>query len=96
MRVYNQFTEQWSVQQLAERVRHVAGTMGLETTIAHVDNPRVEKEQHYYNAKHTKLLDLGLEPHLLTDETIRTLLSKAVRYRDRIQLDRVPAQVQWK
>ena len=96
MRVYNQFTEQWSVLQLAERVHAVAGAMGLETTIAHVENPRVEKEEHYYNAKHTKLLDLGLEPHLLTDETIRGLLTKAVRYRDRIQLDRVPAQVQWK
>ena len=96
MRVYNQFTEQWSVLQLAERVHQVAKTMGLETQIDHVVNPRVEKEEHYFNAHHTKLLDLGLQPHLLSDETIHTLLTQAVRYRERINLDRVPAQVQWK
>ncbi len=96
LRVYNQFTEQWSVQQLAERVSNVAAKMGIETTIAHVDNPRVEKEQHYYNAKHTKLLDLGLQPHLLTDETIQDLLASALANRDRITLDRIPAQVKWR
>src|SRR5262249_13118326 len=96
LRVYNQFTEQWSVLQLAERVRDVASAMGMETIVDHVDNPRVEKEQHYYNAKHTKLLDLGLEPHLLTDETIRILLAKAVRFRDRINLEQVPARVLWR
>ncbi len=93
---YNQFTEQWSVLQLAQRVQQVAATMGIEATIEHMSNPRVEKEEHYYNAKHTKLIKLGLEPHLLTDETIRTLLNKAIRYRDRIKLDYIPAQVQWK
>ena len=96
LRVYNQFTEQWSVLQLAERVHAVARTIGIEATIAHVANPRVEKEQHYYNAKHTKLLDLGLEPHLLSDETIHLLLSKAMRYRERINLENIPAQVNWK
>lgn len=96
MRVYNQFTEQWSVQQLAEQVQKVGGTMGLHPEIAHVNNPRVEKEEHYYNARHTKLLDLGLQPHLLTDDTIHQLLTYAVQYRDRIKLDQVPATVQWK
>ena len=96
MRVYNQFTEQWSVLHLAEMVQRVAGTMGMETTIAHVANPRVEKEEHYYNAKHTKLLDLGLHPHLLTDDTLRDLLTAAVQYKDRIHLDRIPATVNWR
>ena len=96
MRVYNQFTEQWSVLQLAEMVQRVAATMGLDATIAHVANPRVEKEEHYYNAKHTKLLDLGLHPHLLTDDTLRDLLTAAVQYKDRIYLDRIPATVNWR
>jgi UDP-sulfoquinovose synthase len=96
MRVYNQFTEQWSVQQLAEHVQAVAATMGIDATIAHVSNPRVEKEEHYYNARHTKLLDLGLEPHLLTDDTICLLLDKVRRFRDRVTPDLIPAQVSWK
>ena len=96
MRVFNQFTEQFSVLQLAERVSKVASAMGLEARIEHVSNPRVEMEHHYYLAKHTKLLDLGLEPHLLADDTIASLLRTAVRYRDRIVLDRIPATVQWR
>ena len=96
MRVYNQFTEQFSVLELAERVHHIARDLGLNTTIAHLENPRVEREQHYYLAKHTKLLDLGLEPHLLTDETIVGLLQTAIRYRDRIDLHHIVPTVRWR
>lgn len=96
MRVLNQFTEQFSVLDLAERVSAVASHMGLETTIDHVANPRVEKERHFYEAKHTKLLDLGLHPHLLNDETIAGLLERAVRYRERIDLSRILPTVHWK
>ncbi len=95
MRVLNQFTEQFSVLDLAERVQAVASQMGLETTIAHVANPRVEKERHFYQAKHTKLLDLGLQPHLLNDATIAGLLERAVRYRERIDLSRILPTVTW-
>lgn len=96
MRVFNQFTEQFSVLQLAEQVRKVAGQLGLDARIEHVENPRVELEQHFYLAKHTHLLDLGLEPHLLSDQTIEHLLRTAIRHRDRILLDRIPAKVQWR
>lgn len=43
-----------------------------------VPNPRVEAEEHYYNAQHTKLVGLGLEPHLLGDNIIDSLLSFAI------------------
>ena len=95
VRIYNQFTEQFSVLQLAEHVQRVAGTLGLEARIEHLANPRIEKEQHYYEAKHTKLLDLGLHPHLLTDETITHLLAAANRHRDRIDLTHIRPTVTW-
>ena len=38
----------------------------MDVVINHTPNPRVELESHYYNAKHTKLVDLGLEPHFLS------------------------------
>ncbi len=63
-RVFNQFTEQFSVTQLAELVRHAGAEVGLEVEVTPIENPRVEMEEHYYNARHTKLLDLGLQPHL--------------------------------
>jgi UDP-sulfoquinovose synthase len=80
-RVFNQFTEQFSVIQLAELVKSAAGHLGYEVEIQHYDNPRVEKEQHYYNAVHTKLLDLGLEPTLLGEELVETMLGKIERYK---------------
>jgi len=96
MRVFNQFTEQFSVEELAQRVHAVACQMGLETTITHMTNPRVELEKHFYQAKHTKLLDLGLEPHLLTDDTIAGLIERVTRYRDRIDLRHIDPTVTWR
>jgi UDP-sulfoquinovose synthase len=96
MRVYNQFTEQFSVRQLADRVHDVARRSGLETTIQQIANPRVELGHHFYEAKHTRLLDLGLQPHLLADETISALLRLATKHRDRIKVDRILPHVTWK
>ncbi|MGC1968318.1 MAG: NAD-dependent epimerase/dehydratase family protein, partial [Candidatus Acidiferrales bacterium] len=62
-RVFNQFTERFSVLQLAQLVKSAAEKIGLEVKISHLPDPRVEAEEHYYNAKHSKLIDLGLEPH---------------------------------
>ena len=59
--------------------------MGITVELCHIANPRVEKEQHYYNAKHTKLLDLGLNPHRLSASLLDSLLNIAHRYRDRVE-----------
>ncbi len=80
-RVFNQFTEQFSVLQLAEKVKHAAEHLGYTVEIDHVENPRVEKEEHYYNAIHTKLLDLGLEPTLLGEELVESMLHAIERYK---------------
>jgi UDP-sulfoquinovose synthase len=95
-RVFNQFTEEFSVSQLAEMVADAAGKLGLETRVENVPNPRVEKEEHYYNAKHTKLLDLGLEPHYLGDSLLDSLLNIAVEYRDRVDVDHIMPRVDWR
>jgi UDP-sulfoquinovose synthase len=95
LRVYNQFTEQFAVLELAERVRHAAATLGIEATIEHRDNPRKELETHYYNAKHTKLLDLGLVPRLLNDELIDTMLVKIRDHADRINVSTLVQNVRW-
>ena len=74
-RVFNQFTEQFSVSDLAEKVRAAGHRAGLDVKVENVPNPRVEMESHYYNAKHSKLVDLGLEPHLLTDAAVDNMLA---------------------
>ncbi len=95
-RVFNQFTEQFSVRQLAEMVVDAAGKLGVEARVENLPNPRVEKEEHYYNAKHTGLLDLGLEPHYLSDSLLDSLLNIAVEYRDRVDTDHVMPSVDWR
>jgi UDP-sulfoquinovose synthase len=95
-RVFNQFTEEFSVLELAEMVADAAGKLGLEVRIENVANPRVEKEEHYYRAKHTKLLDLGLEPHYLGDSLLDSLLNIAIEYRDRVDVDHIMPRVDWR
>jgi UDP-sulfoquinovose synthase len=94
-RVFNQFTEQFNVLQLAQTVQGAAGELGIKVDIQHVPNPRTEREQHYYNAKHQKLLDLGLQPHFLSDTLIESVLGEIQRYRDRIRPDTIMPWVKW-
>ena len=95
-RVFNQFTESFSVSELAELVQRSGAEVGLEVEIEHLENPRVELEEHYYNPVHTKLLDLGLEPSLLGDELVRSMLTTIERHRDRVIESAIDPQTQWK
>jgi len=95
-RVFNQFTEQFSVLDLAELVRTAATELGLRADVEHLPDPRVESEQHYYNAKHSKLIDLGLQPHFLSDALLDSLVNIAIRYRDRIDPSMFLPRVNWR
>jgi len=91
-RVFNQFTESFSVSELADMVSAAAGG----ATIVHLDDPRVELEEHYYRAAHTKLLDLGLMPFLLGDDLLADLLAIARTHVDRIELSALAPKVMWR
>jgi UDP-sulfoquinovose synthase len=97
MRVMNQLTEWFSVNQLAATVQRVAADMGIEVAVEHLENPRVEREDdHYFNAVHTQLLDLGLEPHLLDDATVAAIIQTALDNRDRIDPAVICNSPRWK
>jgi UDP-sulfoquinovose synthase len=95
-RVFNQFTEQFSILQLAHLVKAAARKLGLSVELDHVPDPRVELEQHYYNAKHTKLQKLGLKPHLLSDALLDSLLNVALEYRERVDQEQLMPRVNWR
>jgi UDP-sulfoquinovose synthase len=95
LRVYNQFTEQFSVLQLAERVKLAGEHLGWSVEIDHVANPRKEAEAHYYNARNSKLLELGLQPRLLDEELIDTMLLKISEQRERIDSSSFVKHVRW-
>jgi UDP-sulfoquinovose synthase len=94
-RVFNQFTEQFSVLELAELVKHAGEHLGYSVEIQHVDNPRVEKEEHYYNAIHTKLLDLGLEPTLLGEELVESMIHVIERHKGRAIEGAIDPRTRW-
>jgi UDP-sulfoquinovose synthase len=95
-RVFNQFTEQFSVLDLARLVQTAGEKLGLAVEVDHLPDPRVEAEQHYYNAKHSKLIELGLEPHLLSDSLLDSLMNVALKYRDRIDPAVMLPQINWR
>jgi UDP-sulfoquinovose synthase len=95
-RVFNQFTEQFSVGDLAEKVVAAAKTLGVEATIEHRPNPRVELEEHYYNAKHSALVDLGLDPHKLSESLLDSLVNIAIENRDRADESVIEPKVNWR
>jgi UDP-sulfoquinovose synthase len=96
LRILNQFTETFSVNQLAQRVQSAGNQLGLEVTIRPIDNPRKEKEEHYYNPAHEGLLDLGLKPHWMTDEVVIQMLAQVLRYQDRIDAGKILPRVRWR
>lgn len=96
LRIFNQFVETFSVNELAEKVRRVGDSLGLKVEIKAIENPRIEADEHYYNPVHTGLLDLGLEPHLLTDDVLSQMMETVIRYKDNIEEHAIFRGVKWK
>ncbi|HLY56685.1 MAG TPA: NAD-dependent epimerase/dehydratase family protein [Stellaceae bacterium] len=95
-RVFNQLTEQFSIRELAERVTAAGRAEGLDVEVRHLDNPRVEAEDHYYNVRHSGLMQLGLEPHLLSIELLRGMIRTVVEHRHAIDQSSLHPQIAWR
>ncbi|NHC37102.1 UDP-sulfoquinovose synthase [Scytonema millei] len=95
-RVFNQFTELFSVGDLAAMVQKAGNALGLKVEVNNLDNPRIEREEHYFNAKNTSLLSLGLQPHFLSEALLDSLLNFAVKYQDRVDKKHILPKVTWR
>ena len=95
LRILNQFTETFSVNGLASRIKSVGDAMGLNVTLNNIKNPRKELENHYYNPKHSGLLELGLEPNFMTDDVIAEMLDMVIEFENRIDTDLIMPRVSW-
>lgn len=96
LRVLNQVTETFSVNELADKVKRVAEELGYSVKLQNIENPRVEKEDHYYNPQYTGLLDLGLKPHYLTDEVLQEMLKIVEQHKEGINKDAIFRGLRWK
>jgi UDP-sulfoquinovose synthase len=95
LRIFNQFTETFSVNEIAEQVKRVGDTMELKVEIQSIDNPRKELEEHYYNPAHTGLLDLGLQPNFLTDNVLADMIAFIQSHKDLINTDSIFKNIKW-
>ncbi|MBF01660.1 MAG: NAD-dependent dehydratase [Flavobacterium sp.] len=95
LRIFNQLTETFTVNQLAERVQQAGAKAGLDVAIKSIPNPRKEREEHYYNPAHSGLVELGLKPHFMTDDVLLEMIERIKEGRARIDVDRVMPRVSW-
>jgi len=95
LKIYNQLTETFTVNEIADRVQRVGKQMGLDVKIENIENPRKELEEHYYNPTHTGLLELGLKPNYMTDESLGEIVQKVIQYKDQIVNNRIFRGVKW-
>lgn len=95
LKIYNQVTETFSVNELAEKVARVGHQRGHQVEVKSIENPRIEKEEHYYNPTYTGLKDLGLQPHFLTDEVLHGMFEVVERHKDNIHEHKIFRGVKW-
>jgi len=95
MLVYNQFTESFSIRDLAVAVQHAGKELGLAVEIGEVENPRTEAQEHYYNPTHTKLIDLGLKPTLMSDDLVKNTLQVLMQHKDRAVVEAIAPRTTW-
>jgi UDP-sulfoquinovose synthase len=81
-RVFNQLDQVYNLAELAETVVHVAKKLGLNIESTSIPNPRLEKEEHYYEVEHIRLKNLGFQPTRPIEESIQQILTDLLHYRE--------------
>ena len=95
LRIFNQIMETFSVNDLAEMTRRVGCQLGYDVQINHLENPRREAEEHYYNPTYQGLIDIGVRPHYLTDEVLEGMFQVVEKYKHNIRKDVIFRGIKW-
>lgn len=95
LRILNQFTEQFSVNELAQRVQGAGKALGINVEVKSIPNPRKEAEDHYYNAAHSGLMELGLEPNYMTESVLVSMMERILKHKNSIENGRIMPRVKW-
>ena len=95
LRIFNQIMETFSANELAEKVQRVGKKLGYDVKVDHIENPRKEAEEHYYNPTYQGLIEIGVKPHYLTDEVLEGMMHVAARFKNNIRRDVIFRGVKW-
>jgi len=91
VRILNQMTEVHRVRDLANLVSEATGAK-----ISFVENPRLEADENELLVENEGLQRLGLLPVSLQDGLMREVLGVAERWRDRVDLTKIPCTSKWR
>ncbi len=71
---------------------------GYEIPIEWIEDPRVEKEEHYYNPVRRILPSLGFSPKKNLKDEVPYMLEDLLPYKERIERFRegIPPKTKWK
>lgn len=95
LRIFNQIMETLSANDIAEKVQRVGKNLGYNVEIKPIDNPRKEKEEHYYNPTYQGLIEIGVEPHYLTDEVMEGLFKVVDSFKENIRKEVIFRGIKW-
>ena len=95
LRIFNQIMETFSANQLADMVQRVGQSLGYDVKVNHLENPRKEAEEHYYNPTYQGLIDLGVQPHYLTDEVMAGMFQVVGKFKENIRKDVIFKGIKW-
>ena len=87
-RVFNQFEEVYDLTDLALKVKRLGGRLGMKVEVCSLENPRVEREEHFYNPDHDRLAGLGYRPSSDLEAELALILADLEPYRERIEAKR--------
>ena len=95
-RVFNQYTEVLSINDIAKNIISAASQIGIKSKIKNLENPRTEQEDHYYKPNNESLIKLGLKPIKIGDNVLPNMMKKALQYKDRILEQTILPTIKWK
>jgi UDP-sulfoquinovose synthase len=95
LRIFNQIMETFSVNELAQKTKNVGNSLGYDVQIDHLENPRKEAEEHYYNPTYQGLKEIGVVPHYLTDDVMQGMFKIVEEYQENIRKDVILKGIKW-
>ena len=95
-RVFNQFTEVFSILELAEIIKQQSEKKNINVKIEKIENPRVEQSEHYYNPKNFNFKKLGLKPRKISEVILNEMIDEIVKYKNNFKSELILPKIKWK
>lgn len=96
LKIFNQIMETFTANELAELTQKVGNNLGLNVKIDHIENPRKEAEEHYYNPTYQGLQNIGVTPHLLDETSMEKIFHIVEKHKNNIRKDVIFKGVKWR